>query len=227
MKLKILEALKNKYKTLGFGDKAFEGVANYLATTVADEANIETAIAGVEPLLKSFQGDIDKRVNEAVEKAKKEKTPEAEKKPAEAKKEETPTEQVPEWAKALIESNKKLSDELAGIKGEKVADTRKSKLDTALAKAPEVYKARIQKNFGRMSFQDDAEYEEWLTEITTEAETLATEATQKGSVFSAPKGGGKGTPDAKPSPEVQARIDARQAQPVASPIMGLPVTPTK
>jgi len=65
MKAKILQALKTKFKDLGFGEKAFEGVADYLATTVTDEANIETAISGVEPMLKSFQGEVDQRVTSA------------------------------------------------------------------------------------------------------------------------------------------------------------------
>lgn len=60
MKDKILTALKNKYKTLGFGDKAFEGVADYLSTQITEEGQIETAAGGVEGLLKAFQGDIDK-----------------------------------------------------------------------------------------------------------------------------------------------------------------------
>jgi hypothetical protein len=70
MKEKILAALKTKFANLGFGEKAFTGVAEYLAATVTEENQIETAIAGVEPLLKSFQGDIDKRVNDAVAKTK-------------------------------------------------------------------------------------------------------------------------------------------------------------
>ena len=60
MKEKILSALKTKYKNLGFGDKAFDGVAEYLSGNVTEESQIETAIAGVEILLKSFQGDIEK-----------------------------------------------------------------------------------------------------------------------------------------------------------------------
>lgn len=60
MKEKILEALKTKYSHLGFGQKAFDGVAAYLEKTVADESQLETVIAGVEPLLKAFQSDIDK-----------------------------------------------------------------------------------------------------------------------------------------------------------------------
>lgn len=63
MKEKILSALKNKFKNLGFGERAFDGVADYLAQTVTEETEIDNALSGVEPLLKAFQGDIDKRVN--------------------------------------------------------------------------------------------------------------------------------------------------------------------
>ena len=52
-------ALKTKYKTFGFGDKAFDGVVDYLSKTVTDESQIETAIGGVEGLLKSFQLEVD------------------------------------------------------------------------------------------------------------------------------------------------------------------------
>ena len=51
--------LKTKYKTFGFGDKAFDGVVDYLSKTVTDESQIETAIGGVEGLLKSFQLEVD------------------------------------------------------------------------------------------------------------------------------------------------------------------------
>ena len=70
MKEKILAALKTKFQNLGFSEKAYGGVADYLAATVADENAIEAAISGVEPLLKSFQGDIDTRVTTALAKQK-------------------------------------------------------------------------------------------------------------------------------------------------------------
>jgi hypothetical protein len=106
MKEKILAALKTKYTNLGFGEKAFAGVAEYLATTVTEENQIETAIAGVEPLLKSFQGDIDKRVNDAVAKTK----AELEKKPdtaaeaaakAAAEAAAKAAGELPQWAKEM------------------------------------------------------------------------------------------------------------------------------
>lgn len=66
----IKKALKTMYSNMGFGDKAFEGVAEFLAITVTEADQIETAVAGVKPLLTSFQGDVDQRVNQAVAKAK-------------------------------------------------------------------------------------------------------------------------------------------------------------
>lgn len=67
MKAKILESLKTKYKNLGFSDKTFNGVADFLSKTVTEEASIETAISGVEELLKTFQGESDRLRNELAE----------------------------------------------------------------------------------------------------------------------------------------------------------------
>ncbi len=131
MKEKILTALKNKFKNLGFGDKAFDGVADYLSKTVTEDNQIETAIAGVEPLLKSFQGDIDKVRTELATKTKelgdkskeledlKEKTPIP---PA------PPADDEPAWFKAYKEDQAKkleaLQTENQQFKSEKAKETR-------------------------------------------------------------------------------------------------------
>lgn len=60
MKTKIKEALVNKYKNLGIDDKVFDGVAEMLSQTVADEAGIEAGVASVDGILKSFQGATDR-----------------------------------------------------------------------------------------------------------------------------------------------------------------------
>lgn len=59
MKNKIIEALQNKYKQLGLSAKAIEGAATFLEPSIKEESDIETAIAGVEPLLKALQSDAD------------------------------------------------------------------------------------------------------------------------------------------------------------------------
>ena len=169
MKEKILQALKTKFKNLGFGDKAFDGVATFLAITVTEETAIETAIGGVEPLLKSFQGDADKRVTDAIAKAK------AEKESGEGadpnKKTEPKTEgndEPPAWAKALIESNTQLKSELNTMKSGKTFETRKQTLESKLEKAPAKFKEKILKDFARMNFEKDEDFDSYLTETETD-----------------------------------------------------------
>lgn len=60
MKNKLFTALKTKYANLGFGDKAFDGVAELLSKTVADESGIDTAVASAEPWLRFMQSETDK-----------------------------------------------------------------------------------------------------------------------------------------------------------------------
>lgn len=131
MKTKILESLKTRYKTLGFSDKAFNGVADYLAKTVTDETNIETSTEGVEGLLKAFQGDYDRLRNEMAELKKNVKTePKPDTKPGEGEKKYLTVEEVEEMFKAreaaaqaarLFESNKAAVIEKLKTKGLKAS----------------------------------------------------------------------------------------------------------
>lgn len=84
MKQKILTGLKNKYAHLGLSKEALDGVASVLEKTVKSEDEIETAVSGVEGLLKVFQSESDrertnynalKAAKEELEKKLKEATP--------------------------------------------------------------------------------------------------------------------------------------------------------
>lgn len=134
MKEKILVALKTKYKTFGFGDKAFDGVADYLSKTVTEESQIETAISGVEGLLKSFQGDID-TVRNAKSGLQKE-LDELKKKieNADKDKDKDKDKDVPSWAQALIDSNKSLSEKLSAYEAEKAQAQRNSQISEVAKK---------------------------------------------------------------------------------------------
>lgn len=168
MKGKILVALKTKYKTFGFGDKAFDGVADYLSKTVTEESQIETAISGVEGLLKAFQGDIDtvrneksglqKQLDELKNKIEK---PDPNPNPnpnLEGKKDD-----VPAWAQALIDSNKNLSTELSALKQEKLQATRQEQV---LAKAKEYGIPEILAK--RYSIPDDADLDTYFKDAKQE-----------------------------------------------------------
>lgn len=60
MKEKVLEKLKTEYDNLGFSEKAFDGVADYLSKTVTEDTDLDNAVGGVGGLLKVFQGETDR-----------------------------------------------------------------------------------------------------------------------------------------------------------------------
>lgn len=163
MKTKILQALKTKYKNLGFGDKAFDGVADHLSKTITEETQIDTAVAEVETLLKAFQGDNDKlrgeRTNLQKEldelKAKQEGGSSA---TVETKEKEE--ENVPAWAKALMEKVDTLSTD-------KLATTRVSKFNEVIKDLPEKQREFMSLGFNPTSFKDDSEFEAHIEKIQT------------------------------------------------------------
>ena len=120
----IKEALSNKYKNLGFDDKAFEGVADFAQTYIKEEADLATFVNGAELMLKGFQSSTDrlrtekaqleKEKNELAEEVKTlETTPVV---PPVIPPETKPAEETPAWAKAIIEANANLTKEIEEIK---------------------------------------------------------------------------------------------------------------
>ena len=61
MQQKIIAALRTRYKNIGLGEKAFDGVAAFLEKTVTKEEDIEATVAGddVAALVRAIQGDQD------------------------------------------------------------------------------------------------------------------------------------------------------------------------
>lgn len=166
MKGKILVALKTKYKTFGFGDKAFDGVADYLSKTVTEESQIETAISGVEGLLKAFQGDIDTVRNEksGLQKQLDElKTKIENPNPNPDPKPEDKADMATIIANAVSAAVKPLSDELAQFKAEKSQTTRQEQV---MAKAKEY---GIPETFAkRYAIPDDADLDTYFKDVKQE-----------------------------------------------------------
>ena len=199
MKKKILEALKNKYKNLGFSEKAFDGVAAYIEPSVKEDTDIETAIAGVEVLLKAFQGEADKLRTEKTAAEKRLADLEVKVKelggtPAQTEPGGTETggagndlaQQITAAVQAAV---KPLQDEITSLKSGKVAETRKQKLDAIIGKLPE----NLRKPYERTSVDNltDEQFTALTGEITTEVEELVKDNTARGAVFGRPVGGGQ------------------------------------
>lgn len=166
MKGKILVALKTKYKTFGFGDKAFDGVADYLSKTVTEESQIETAISGVEGLLKAFQGDIDTVRNEksGLQKQLDElKTKIENPNPSPDPKPEDKSDIATIIANAVSAAVKPLSDKLAQFETEKSQATRQEQV---MAKAKEY---GIPENYAkRCAIKDDEDLDTYFKDLKQE-----------------------------------------------------------
>lgn len=69
MKEKITNALKTEYAKLGLGERAFDGVASFLAKTITKEDEIDGVIKSedTKSLLKAFQGESDRLRNRAAQ----------------------------------------------------------------------------------------------------------------------------------------------------------------
>lgn len=172
MKSKILEFLKNKYKTLGFSDKAFEGVAEFLAHTITKEEDIEAGAANVENLLKGLQGDIDKRVTDAITKTKNDFKKSDDKKPDDDNKKDVADDKdTPPWAKALIESNKELQKRVELFEKKDKTTSHLSVIQKKLteAKVPESYYNTLLEG---KELNDDAEVDALATKIVTSWTTV-------------------------------------------------------
>jgi hypothetical protein len=104
------------------------------------------------------------------------------------KKEDGNNNDTPAWAKAIIESNKTLSEKLSALEGEKVTASRKQKLDAVIGKLPN----NLQKPYGRISLKDmtEDEFNTLITETTEEVEDLSADFAAKGSVLKTPMGSG-------------------------------------
>ena len=195
MKQKILEALKTRYA--GVAESILDRVADKLAKTVTDDAGIATAVDGAfNDILESYG---DKRATDATKTAvlnyeRKHGLKDGQKvSGGEPKIEPEPKQDdMPAWAQALVESNKKLADRLAAIDGERTATSRKVKLDEALKDLPDV----LRKGYNRIDItkMSDEEFGKMLEELPSEVAEAQKQVAGKQAVFGRPGNAGQPAP---------------------------------
>ncbi|MBO0947289.1 hypothetical protein [Fibrella forsythiae] len=177
---KILAQLRTRYAGKGLSEKAFNALADRIAKTVTEENQIEAGVADVEDSVNIIQSEADA----ARAAAKKEASGSAKQDEggnghgaqgqpaggdgANANKQGKGGESEPDWKTAFAEMQKEIAD----LKSGNVASTRLTKLNEKLAGVPDDAKAKFLKQYGRMTFKDDADFEEYLTDTTTEAQSL-------------------------------------------------------
>lgn len=133
-----------------------------------------------------------------------------------------PEEKVPAWAQQIMEVNKALREELNGYKAERTQNDRLARFRKAIEKAPDKVKARYEKDFARLSFKDDADFDSYLEEIEPDITAIAEQVSRKGAQVGAPFGS-QGSNTA-PSDLVKARFEAAAKADATPAIAGLPTT---
>ena len=222
MKQKIFEALKAKFQ--GGNANVLNRVAEMLAKTVTTDEQVKTAVEGVtQELIGVIESYGDSRATEAQQtavqnyetkyglKEGKSVAGGAGQQASAAKKDTSSAggnEDVPAWAKALIDSNKSLTERLNKMDGERTTATRKQQLSTIVAKLPE----NIRKPYERISVENlsDEQFTSLVGDVTTEVDGLVKDLSAKGAVFGRPSARSGGTSKGDElSKEQQEAIAAR------------------
>jgi hypothetical protein len=213
MKEKIVAALKAKYPKLS--DARINAYADKLVAKITDEKDIDLKIDDLNDVV-DFQSIVksDEKIAklEAEKKAAAKKKPEAEKVEGEGDQDEeadesdgkgTPKkERVPAWAKSLIDSNKKLTDDLARIQSEKSQTTIKQKAAEKLKDIPEII-------WGKRPLPENEDgLDAFVTEVNADYEVYAKQMADKGFAgMGKPKGGEGGDATKASTQEVDAILD--------------------
>lgn len=177
VKQQVFMRLKPKARAFGFNKDELMGVAVNIANNLQFEedaledeinAEIDKQVDAVIPFLRLAQTN----ANRVIEKTRKELQPqETEEEPTKANpvKTETKTEpdEMPAWAKALIDSNNALTEKVASMQGEKTLNARQARLE-AILKDTGTFGTRTLKSFAKMSFDTDEEFDDFVAEVESD-----------------------------------------------------------
>lgn len=205
-----MSMLKPKVKAFGFTQKELQGIAAQIADNLTSEedasdedvnAEIEKNIEAVLPILKLGQSYANRVINDSKKNEEEDSNDDSEEEDSKQNKstktKEKKSDEIPAWAQALIDSNKSLSEQLAAIKGEKVTDGRRTKLEKLL-KDTGAYGTRTLKSFSRMKFDSDDEFDEFFSEVEEDLKSFNQERANAGlSKLGAPATGGAEKKDKK------------------------------
>lgn len=219
MKDKILAAIKAKFPGVNLSKKRLEAIAAKIELKVIDdESKIDAALATYDEynsLAELAKQDDALRNLEAHKKANPGKK-EDPIKPIEVV--EPPLdENTPAWVKLILEQNKKLSEGLAAIQGEKAQSTIRTKLTTLLSEKGKEVPASY---WGKRAIPEkEEELDAFVTDVQTDYSAFKKELTEQGlSVLSAPRAGqgasAAGGGSKEVSPEIQKFVASTQAKAV-------------
>jgi hypothetical protein len=206
MKSQILEALKAKF--VGVSEAILSKYAEKLAKKVLKEEDVATAVEGVtfQQILDSYG---DSRATEASQTAVSNYEKKHGLKDGKAIEGGAPQNQnqqpddVPAWAKTLIDDNKRFKEMFESNAKERVTASRKQKLNAVIEKLP----ASLRKAYERTSIDTltDEEFDTLITEVEAEVGEIGNNIQARGAVIGQPPKVHNKTPQNTAS---EAEVDA-------------------
>ena len=178
---KLLQLLKTKYAHLGLKESVLKVIATRLATTVKDDTEIENAVKSVEEEVKLLQSVADEgrtslsKAEEARKKLEKELEEERAKSNQNPQNPPTPStepkpDEMPAWAKSLVEVVNKQKETIAALQAEKQQQSAKERFLNQL-KTQGVSETFYKHHLGR-TFKDDEEMNAFVSELKADEQAF-------------------------------------------------------
>jgi hypothetical protein len=191
---KILAKLKEQRgENSHVSDRTLEDLARSLESLITSDEILEKS--DFTAAIKSVAGNLNYYAGEAVktaaekkkeEEAKKKAEEEAKKKKAEEerlKKNLPPNEEIPTWAKGILDKQEALLTELNTMKSDKVKSVRSEKLKKTLEGTPDFYSKPFLQGFSKLRFDSEDDFETYLTEISKAKNDFIQTSKEKGISF--------------------------------------------
>lgn len=206
MKTKVLQALKPKVASLGFTKEELEGVATQLAENIQEDATeeqIAEKVDSVIPYLKLSQSAVTRIVNAKKKDEKQPKAPEVSK-TTETEEGADPEDKFEKLLKVIEALNAKID----ALVNKDVTETRRSLYASKLKELPEVEQKSRLRLFDRMTFKDNDDFEQFISETEEETAELVKEFSKREvSAMGKPLRGGKGSDKQATDEEVKEVIN--------------------
>ena len=127
-------------------------------------------------------------------------------------------------AQAVAQAVSPLQDQLNQYKGQQLQTARKSRYEAAIKPLPEGIRKQYLALFDRMSFADDKDFEQYITQFTQETKAIADDIAKRATVMTPPKSANTPLDMTKVDPMVINRVNRinAEAQAAPSPFVSFP-----
>ena len=188
MQEKILAQLKQSKGTNSVSERTLEEQAQLLASliTTDEQLNAYDFAKHVNTLGGNISHDVAEQARIAKEELEKKYVKTDQSKQDPTKQDPPKPDNMPEWAKDLLEQNKQNAEMLAKMQGEKITNARTQELNELLKDAPKAYKEQVFAGFEKMNFSDDDDFGSFKESTKTNFESFKQMAKEQGVVFNTP-----------------------------------------